>query len=96
MAPSWRIRVYLADDHPLFLGRLAAAVRAQPALELVGETGNGSQALEDLRRLQPDVAVVDKEMERQEIVDAVAPSSARELQVLALTAQGKSTPATCN
>src|SRR4051794_3198622 len=62
MAPPRRIRVYLADDHPLFLESMASAVLRQPALELVGSAQNGREALEGLRRLRPDVAVVDLRM----------------------------------
>jgi two-component system nitrate/nitrite response regulator NarL len=62
MAPPRRIRVYLADDHPLFLEGMARAVRGRDGLELVGTARNGLDALDDLRREQPDVAVVDLRM----------------------------------
>jgi two-component system nitrate/nitrite response regulator NarL len=62
MAPPRRIRVYLADDHPLFLESMASAVRKRPGLEHVGSARNGLEALDGLRRLQPDVAVVDLRM----------------------------------
>jgi two-component system nitrate/nitrite response regulator NarL len=62
MAPSGRIRVYLADDHPLFLDGMARAVRGRDAFELVGTAQDGLDALDDLRRLEPDVAVVDLRM----------------------------------
>ena len=54
-----RIRVYLADDHPLFLRGIVQEVKERPDLELVGQATNGRQALADLKSLQPDVAVVD-------------------------------------
>jgi two-component system nitrate/nitrite response regulator NarL len=57
-----RIRVYLADDHPLFLEGIVRAVRARPELELVGSATNGEDALAGLRRLEPDVAVLDVRM----------------------------------
>jgi two-component system nitrate/nitrite response regulator NarL len=57
-----RVRVYLADDHPLFLEGVARAVRERPTLELVGTATNGRDALEGLRRLVPDVAVLDVRM----------------------------------
>src|SRR4051794_29116151 len=62
MAPPRRIRVYLADDHPLFLESMVSAVRKRPGLEHVGSARDGLEALEGLRRLQPDVAVVDLRM----------------------------------
>jgi two-component system, NarL family, nitrate/nitrite response regulator NarL len=57
-----RIRVYLADDHPLFLEGIVRAVRERPELELVGSATNGEDALAGLRRLEPDVAVLDVRM----------------------------------
>src|SRR3954469_18419086 len=62
MAHPRRIRVYLADDHPLFLDGMARAVRARDGLELVGTAENGLEALDGLRREHPDVAVVDLRM----------------------------------
>lgn len=54
-----RIRVYLADDHPLFLRGIVQEVKERPNLELVGQATDGRQALVDLQSLQPDVAVID-------------------------------------
>src|SRR5688572_16358347 len=62
MSPPRRIRVYLADDHPLFLEGIVRAVRERPELELVGSATNGEDALAGLRRLEPDVAVLDVRM----------------------------------
>src|SRR4051794_29114833 len=60
--PPPRVRVYLADDHPLFLEGLARAVEASDALELVGSATSGEAALAELRGLLPDVAVLDVRM----------------------------------
>ena len=54
-----RVRVYLADDHPLFLRGIVQEVKERPDLELVGQAADGRTALADLRSLQPDVAVID-------------------------------------
>ncbi len=54
-----RIRVYLADDHPLFLRGIVQEVKERPELELVGQAVDGPQALADLKALEPDVAVID-------------------------------------
>jgi two-component system nitrate/nitrite response regulator NarL len=60
--PPRRIRVYLADDHPLFLEGIVRAVRERPCLELVGSATNGQEALAGLRGLGPEVAVLDVRM----------------------------------
>jgi two-component system nitrate/nitrite response regulator NarL len=62
MPPPRRIRVFLADDHPLFLEGIVRAVRERPCLDLVGSATDGEEALAGLRRLAPDVAVLDVRM----------------------------------
>src|SRR4051794_22101301 len=57
-----RIRTYLADDHPLFLQGLVRAVRGRATLELAGTAADGLQALDGLRTLSPDVALLDVRM----------------------------------
>jgi two-component system nitrate/nitrite response regulator NarL len=88
MEPRQRIRVYLADDHPLFLSSIAGAVGERPTLELVGQARDGRRALDDIRRLLPDVAIVDMRMgglTGREIV-AAATSEALPTRILVLSA----------
>ncbi len=54
-----RIRVLVADDHPLFREGVERAVRARPELELVGLAADGREALAAVRALKPDVALLD-------------------------------------
>ncbi len=54
-----RVRVYVADDHPLYREGVVRALRMRPDFELVGEAGDGRAALEQVRTLAPDVAVLD-------------------------------------
>src|SRR5205809_4802588 len=61
-----RVRVVLADDHPMYREGLARAIRDAPELELVGEAGSGREALEQIRELEPDVAVLDVRMPEPE------------------------------
>jgi two-component system nitrate/nitrite response regulator NarL len=56
------IRVYLADDHPVYLEGLKRAIKERPELELIGDSANGRQALADLKRTAPDVALLDVRM----------------------------------
>ncbi|MFA9272692.1 MAG: response regulator [Baekduiaceae bacterium] len=57
-----RVRVVIADDHPLFREAVARAVRERPDFELVAETEDGTAALQAIRDLVPDVAVLDVKM----------------------------------
>lgn len=57
-----RVRVVIADDHPLFREAVASTVRERPEFELVAETADGRAALDAIRELRPDVAVLDVKM----------------------------------
>jgi two-component system nitrate/nitrite response regulator NarL len=56
------IRVFVAEDHPLYRDGLAEAIRLRPEFSLVGQAGDGRTALEQIRALEPDVAVLDIKM----------------------------------
>jgi two-component system, NarL family, response regulator DesR len=56
------IRVLLAEDQAMFRGALAALLSLEPDIEVVGEVGRGDQVVGEVRRLRPDVALVDIEM----------------------------------
>ena len=57
-----RIRVALADDHPVVLAGIKALLQAAPEIELVGEADTGTAALAMIAQLLPDVAVLDLSM----------------------------------
>jgi two-component system, NarL family, nitrate/nitrite response regulator NarL len=60
--PNARIRVVIADDHPLYRTGLMDTVKRRPELELVGQAEDGEGALEAIRAEQPDVCVLDVKM----------------------------------
>lgn len=53
------IRVLLADDHPALRVGLRVLLEQAPGVQVVGEAGDGPQALEMIAALAPDVAVLD-------------------------------------
>src|SRR5262245_506846 len=65
-----RLRVVIADDHPVFLSGLRQLLDTQPLLECVGEASSGAQAVELATTLLPDVAVLDLHMPDINGVDA--------------------------
>jgi DNA-binding NarL/FixJ family response regulator len=56
------IRVVLADDHALVRDGLRAVLAREPDLQLVGEAGDGREALRVAETARPDVAVLDLAM----------------------------------
>ena len=57
-----KVRIVLADDHPIVLNGLRNLVRAEPDFELLGEASSGLAALKLIREKRPDVAVLDISM----------------------------------
>ena len=66
-----RIRVLVADDHPLYREAVVRAVRSRPEFELIAQAADGRAALGAIRDSSPDVAVVDVEMPSLGGVDVV-------------------------
>ncbi|MFD4694983.1 response regulator transcription factor [Streptomyces sp. NBC_00683] len=56
------IRVVVADDQELVRSGFAMILDAQPDIEVLAEAGDGAQALDAVRRLRPDVALLDIRM----------------------------------
>ena len=57
-----KIRVLLVEDFPLVREGVAAALRHDPAIEVVGEAGDGREGLLLAQQLRPDVVVLDLHM----------------------------------
>ena len=57
-----KIRVLLADDHAIVREGVKRILTAEPDLEVVGEAEDGLQAVEQAKKLNPDVAVLDISM----------------------------------
>ena len=82
-----KIRILLADDHVMVRQGFRMILAAQPDMEIVGEAGNGREALELAEKLQPDVVVMDVAMPELNGIEAtrrLAASSPR-TRVLALS-----------
>jgi DNA-binding NarL/FixJ family response regulator len=67
------ITVLIADDQTLIRSGLRAIIESEPGMEVVGEAGDGAGAVEAIRRLRPDVALMDIRMPR---LDGVAATRA--------------------
>jgi DNA-binding NarL/FixJ family response regulator len=86
-APDRPVRILLADDQPLLRTGFRMVLGAEDDLDIVGEAGDGVEAVDLARRLLPDVVLMDIRMPRMDgvaatraIVDARLP-----VRVLILT-----------
>jgi DNA-binding NarL/FixJ family response regulator len=74
-----KIRVLIADDHPIFSGGLRQVLQGDPTFELVGEAQDGEAALQHIEKEQPDVAVLDIDMPKKDGFDVVRAMGERKL-----------------
>jgi two-component system nitrate/nitrite response regulator NarL len=62
--PIRSVSIVLADDHPIVLGGLVTLLKQDKALHLVATCANGQEALDAIRTLRPDLALLDFNMPR--------------------------------
>ena len=72
-----KIRVMLADDHPVVCLGLATMIDSQPDMTVVAQASNGREAVELFEKHQPDVTLMDLRMPEQSGVDAIKAIRAR-------------------
>ena len=66
-----KIRVLLADDHAVLRAGLHHLIDAQPDMEVVGEAGNGQEALRQTKALTPDVLTLDLSMPGGSVIPVI-------------------------
>ena len=70
MSSADRIRVMVVDDHPIMRSGLRDVLEASGRLEVVGQAGDGEEAVRTVEELGPEVIVMDVMMPRKDGVDA--------------------------
>ena len=66
------IRVLLADDHTVLRAGLRALLEAEPDIEVVGEAQDGTECIERVVQLEPDIALLDINMPNCNGLEALA------------------------
>jgi DNA-binding NarL/FixJ family response regulator len=82
-----RIRILLADDHAVVRQGFKMILQAQPDMEIVGEAGNGREAIELAEKFKPDVVVMDVAMPELNGIEATrrVTNAAPHTRVIALS-----------
>ncbi|MFG2085682.1 MULTISPECIES: response regulator [unclassified Spirillospora] len=69
MTGGGRVRIIVVDDHTVMRAGVVALLAADPTIDIVGEAGDGREAIALVQRLRPDVALLDL---RMPVLDGVA------------------------
>ena len=72
MSIGAQIQILCIDDHPLFLEGIATAIGSQNDMRLAAVASSGREALEQYRRAQPDVTLMDLRLPQMNGVEAIA------------------------
>jgi DNA-binding NarL/FixJ family response regulator len=69
---SGRVRILVADDHPIVRSGITSVLASQADFDVVGEASNGDEAVAAAERLEPDLVLMDLRMPVRNGVDASA------------------------
>jgi len=65
------ISILIVDDHPVMRDGLRAILGREPDMNVIGEAGNGRVAIEQFRKLRPDITLIDLQMPEVDGLQAI-------------------------
>jgi DNA-binding NarL/FixJ family response regulator len=74
-----KIRIVIADDHPIFARGLRQVLMGDPGLDVVAEARDGEAALECIQQHSPDVVILDVDMPKKDGFEVVRAMEERKL-----------------
>ncbi|HAP02401.1 MAG TPA: DNA-binding response regulator [Bacteroidetes bacterium] len=82
-----QIKIFVADDHQLFIEGIKALIRDSAEVKLIGEAENGEDLLNQLKNVQPEVILMDINMPKLSGIEATKKIRQQfpEIKILALT-----------
>lgn len=66
-----KIKIIVADDHPLLLRGLKYSINSENNMEVIGEAKDGNSALDLIIRLHPDMAILDYDMPKKNGIEVL-------------------------
>ncbi len=85
-----KIKIAIADDHPLMIDGIKTALSDTPEIEIIGEASNGLEIIEVVKTKKPDLVLLDIRMPELDSIDAakILKKQYEELKIIMLTQYG--------
>lgn len=84
--PEGRVRIVVADDHPIILAGFAALIEDRPEFQIVARCSQGDDALRVITELQPDIAVLDLNMPGRSGLEIARAINGRSTRIVLISA----------
>ncbi|MBT2755122.1 response regulator transcription factor [Mesobacillus foraminis] len=84
------IRIVLAEDQRMLLGALGSLLSLEEDMEVIGKAGNGEEAIELVKKHQPDICIMDIEMPGKTGLEAAEELKQCDCKVIILTTFARS------
>jgi len=84
------IRIVIAEDQRMLLGALGSLLSLEEDMEVVGKADNGEEAVELVKKLQPDICIMDIEMPGKTGLEAAEELKSTDCKVIILTTFARS------